>query len=156
MDRIKFTLDVHLGKLAKLLRLCGFDSYFDRDYDDQEIIRFSESANRIILTRDKQLLKSRDVTAGYCVRSQDPDEQLREVLQHFDLKDKVNPFSRCMECNSLLENVLKEKITEYLLPGTKVYYQNFKKCPGCARIYWEGSHYERMRKYITSVIKTVN
>jgi uncharacterized protein len=153
---IKFTLDVHLGKLAKSLRLCGFDAYYDTNYSDEEIIRFSLSDDRIILTRDKELLKSKDVTRGYRIRSQYVDEQLREVFLRFDLHNKVKPFSRCMECNGLLEEVRKEEIIDRLSPKTSEFYQNFKKCSGCDKIYWEGSHYERMKKYIDSLIKNVN
>ena len=152
-SEIRFILDVHLGKLAKSLRLFGFDTFCDTGLDDREIIRFSLSEKRIILTRDKDLLKSRDVTDGFRILSQSPEEQLKEVFIRFDLKSQINPFTRCTECNGLLETVPKEEIIHRLHPKTREYYFNFKKCPGCDRIYWEGSHYERMRIYIDSVIK---
>jgi uncharacterized protein len=155
-SEIRFILDVHLGKLAKSLRLFGFDAFYDTDFDDIDIIRFSLSDKRIILTRDKELLKSRDAAPGFRILSQKPDEQLTEVFRRFGLKSQVKPFTRCTECNSLLEDVPKEKIIHRLYPKTCEYYFSFKKCPGCDRIYWEGSHYERMRKYIDSVIKDVN
>jgi uncharacterized protein len=153
---IKFILDVHLGKLAKVLRMFGFDVFFDKGFDDREIIRFSLSDKRIILTRDKELLKHRDATDGYRIMSQSPDEQLTEVFSKFGLKSRSKPFTRCVECNGLLEEVSKAEIIDRLFPKTRKYYFNFKKCPDCDRIYWEGSHYERMRKYIESVIKNVN
>jgi uncharacterized protein len=153
---IKFILDVHLGKLSKLLRLFGFDAYCDTNLDDREIISYSMSDSRIILTRDKELLKNRYVIEGYRIISQNPDEQLKEVFLRYNLKKRLNPFTRCMECNGLLEGVLKEKIIHRLFPKTLEYYSDFKQCTVCNRIYWEGSHYERMRKYIDSVIKDVN
>lgn len=153
---LKFTLDAHLGKLAKLLRLFGFDSFFDPDYDDAEIIKFSLAEERIILTRDKELLNNKKVIHGYRIISQHPEEQLKEVFRQFDLKNHLRPFTRCLECNGFLLEVRKEDIAERLFPGTIRYYNFFYRCTGCERIYWEGSHYERMRKYIDSVIKNVN
>ena len=153
---LKFILDVHLGKLAKYLRLCGYDCCYRTDYNDQEIISLSLSDNRIILTHDVGLLKNSMVTHGYWIRSQYLIEQLKEVFQRFDLKKQISPFSRCMECNGLLTDVPKRDILDRLLPATREYYEKFKKCKCCDRIYWEGSHYERMRKYIDCIIKDVN
>ena len=153
---LKFTLDVHLGKLTKSLRLFGFDAFWDANYNDKEIILFSLSEGRIILTRDKELLENKNVVHGYRVLSQKPDEQLREVFIRFDLKYHINPFSRCMECNGILKEARKEDIIERLFPKTIEYYNSFIMCTVCNRIYWEGSHYERMKKYIESVIKDVN
>lgn len=151
----KFILDVHLGKLAKYLRLCGFDTLYRRNFKDPEIIKFSTSEKRIILTRDIELLKNKKVTHGYWIRSQHLNEQLKEVFLRFDLKNQVMPFSRCMECNGLLIDVTKEDILERLLPETVEFFANFKTCSECNRIYWEGSHYERMRRYIDNLIKNV-
>ncbi len=153
---LKFTLDVHLGKLTRFLRLFGFDSFWDANYNDKEIILFSLSEGRIILTRDKGLLANKSVIHGYRVLSQNPDEQLREVFIHFGLKYCIKPFSRCMECNGMLKEAKKEDIIERLYPKTIEYYNTFIMCTGCDRIYWEGSHYEWMKKYIESVIKDVN
>lgn len=152
----KFILDVHLGKLAKYLRLCGFDTLYTRDFNDFEIINLSISEKRIILTRDLGLLKNKNVTHGHWIRSQHLDEQLKEVFLRFSLMNQVLPFNRCMECNGLLIYVSKEDIQHHLLPGTIEFFNNFRKCPECNRIYWEGSHYEKMRKYIDNLIKDVN
>lgn len=156
LSEFRFILDVHLGKLAKLLRLFGFDTICNPDFDDMDIIRFSESDSRIILTRDKGLLRNSKISYGLRILSQDPDEQLREVFRGFALKDHINPFIRCMECNALVEKVMREEIEDRVLQGTLKFYSVFKKCPGCGRIYWEGSHYERMKKYVDSLIKDVN
>jgi uncharacterized protein len=152
----RFILDVHLGKLAKYLRFCGFDSLYDRDLDDTEIIRLSISDKRIILTRDVGLLKNGRVTHGYWIRSQHPGEQIKEIFQKFDLKNQLSLFSRCMECNGALVEVSKENILDHILPLTREHYHKFRICSDCNRIYWEGSHYEKMTKYIEFIIKNVN
>ncbi len=152
LRELKFILDVHLGKLSKYLRLFGFDTYYQTGYNDQEIIYLSILNKRIILTRDIDLLKNKTVTHGYWVRSQHLDEQLKEVFVRFDLKSQLRLFSRCLECNSLLEDVSKKEIMHLLLPKTRQYYHKFKKCPNCERIYWTGSHYDRMKKFIDDFI----
>jgi len=156
LRNVKFILDEHLGKLARYLRLCGFDTLISKEFTDNEIVRISVSEKRIILTRDKQLLKNRLVTHGCWIRSVHTDEQIIDVFRRFDLKNMVRPFSRCLECNSLLIDVSKDDIQERLLPGTRKYFENFRKCPGCDRIYWEGSHFQRMKTYIDQMINSVN
>lgn len=151
---IKFIADVHLGRLAKYLRMCGFDTYFDIDLSDNQIIGISLKERRIILTRDKELLKNKLVTHGYWIRSIKPDKQLMEVLQKFDLKSTLNPFVRCLECNGMIEDVSKEDIRERLLKKTKDFYTEFKRCKKCGNIYWEGSHYERMKKFIETLVSS--
>jgi uncharacterized protein len=153
---LKFICDVHLGKLAKYLRLCGFDVSYKIRCDDDELISTSISEKRVILTRDKELLKNKQVTHGYWIRSQHPDEQLKEVIQRFDLKYQIRPFTRCLKCNGNLINVSREDVSSRLLPRTRLYYNEFKKCPECDHIYWEGSHYERMKKNIDCIVKNVN
>jgi uncharacterized protein with PIN domain len=153
---LKFVLDVHLGKLARYLRLTGFDTLYKNGYDDKDIIQISLEDERIILTHDLELLKNKLVTRGYWIRSQYPDEQLKEILQRFDAKNSLMLFKRCMECNTLLRDISKKDIIERLPLRTREYFHEFKNCPGCNRIYWKGSHYERMKKYIDSVINDVN
>ena len=148
----KFIPDVHLGKLSKYLRLFGFDTTFKDDLADNEIINISLKEMRIILTRDKNLLKNKNVTHGYWVRSQKPDVQLKEVLQTFDLFKIARPFTRCLECNELVLEVPRSEILDGLKLKTKEFYSDFWKCPGCNRIYWKGSHYESMKKFIDSIL----
>jgi len=150
---LKFICDVHLGKLVKLIRLCGFDTYYHTDLNDEEIINNSVSDKSIILTRDKQLLKNNKVTHGYWLRSTQPYEQLREVLMRFDLKKSLAPFTRCMECNAEVREVEKSDILERLEPRTRQYYRKFQECPGCKRIYWNGSHYLNMKRKIKLLMK---
>jgi uncharacterized protein len=152
----RFVLDVHLGKLAKYLRLCGFDTFYKRNFSDFEIIELSALEKRIILTRDLGLLKNKKVTRGYWIRSQYLYAQMKEVFKRFDLSSQILPFTRCMECNGLLTSVPKNEIIDILLPETKEFYNNFLQCKDCMRIYWEGSHYERMKKFIDKLIKDVN
>lgn len=142
---------MHLGKLARHLRLLGFDTYFDSSIDDNEIINLSLSEDRIILSRDKEMLNNKRVVWGYGIRSSDPREQIREVMIRFDLYNYMKPFSRCMDCNGLIETVSKESVNEHLPPKTRQYYQEFFKCTVCGKIYWEGSHYESMKKQIQNL-----
>lgn len=147
-----FILDVHLGRLAKYLRLCGFDTLFSAFYEDREIIETARQENRIILTRDRLLLKAAGEARGYQVKSQYHDEQLREVFERFNLKEHVNLFSRCISCNTRLEEVEKEVIADRLLADTRRYFSSFKRCPQCDRIYWEGSHYDNMKKSLAPLL----
>ena len=156
LRELKFILDVHLGRLAKYLRLCGFDSLFSSYYDDREIIQAAILEKRIILTRDRQLLKDRRVTHGYWIRSQNHNEQLTEVFVRFDLRDRLALFTRCITCNTPLEEVRKEDIADRLLADTSRYYSKFTRCPGCDRIYWEGSHFDKMKVIIENVIRAAD
>jgi uncharacterized protein len=156
LRHLKFISDVHLGKLTRYLRLCGFDTYCNTDFDDFDIINFAVSDGRVILTRDIELLKNKKVTHGYWIRSQQSDEQMKDVIKRFDLKRQIALFTRCMECNGLLKDVEKEEIINSLLPRTKQFYRKFKICPGCKRIYWNGSHYQSMERNITALIHDVS
>lgn len=147
----RFILDVHLGRLARYLRMAGFDTYYDSGYDDETIISIASKEKRIILTRDKILLKNNRVERGYWIRSTEPRRQAQEVIGRFDLAGNMKPFTRCMECNSELLQVGKEDIEERLLPKTRKYFDVFMLCPGCSRIFWEGSHYERMKQFIEAL-----
>ncbi len=149
---LKFILDVHLGRLAKYLRLCGFDTLFSSFFEDREIIETARLEDRAIITRDRLLLKAAGGTEGYLVKSQYHDEQLREVFERFDLKNRVRLFSRCISCNSLLEEVKKEEIADRLLADTRRYFSSFRRCPQCDRIYWEGSHYDNMKKSLATLL----
>lgn len=149
---IKFILDVHLGRLAKYLRLCGFDTLFSAFYDDREIIETAARDGRVILTRDRLLLRNAGDITGHQVRSQYHDEQLRDVFERFGLKDRVKLFTRCIACNTLLEEVRKEEIEHRLLADTRRYFSRFMRCPACDRIYWEGSHYDNMKKSLAHLL----
>jgi uncharacterized protein len=144
LRKTRFVLDVHLGKLARHLRLLGFDTRYRNDFDDPEIIRIAAEERRIILTRDIGILKRNAVTHGYWLRSTDPEEQVREVLKRFDLHGRVRPFHRCTRCNGLIEPVDKAAVRSRLEPRTERYYDEFFRCTDCGRIYWKGSHFQKM------------
>lgn len=149
---IRFILDVHLGRLAKYLRLCGFDTLFSTYFSDREIIEVAVREERAIVTRDRLLLKSYGSGSGYLVKSQYHNEQLRELFERFGLKENVKLFTRCIACNTLLEEVRKEDIEERLQADTRKYFSVFKRCPSCDRIYWEGSHYDNMKKNLSALL----
>lgn len=144
----KFVADVHLGALARLLRLLGFDTCHQTDYDDLEIALLAETQNRIALTRDINLLKQKRITWGYWLRSQHPREQLIEIITRFQLSHLFKPFTRCLACNGFFIPVSKDSVASKLPPDTVRYFNEFYQCTGCHRIYWKGSHYNRMLKII--------
>jgi uncharacterized protein with PIN domain len=149
----KFVLDSHLGRLAAYLRLLGIDSLYRNDYADEEITEISHNENRICLTRDRGLLKRNIITRGYCLRSMDSRQQVKEVLRRFDLVRKVKPFQRCVHCNGMLEDVDKNEIIDQLLPKTKQYYDEFRRCSECGQVYWKGSHFKRIIKLIEGLLE---
>jgi len=152
LRKTAFVVDVHLGKLARLLRMLGFDTLYRNDYSDNEIIRISVNENRIILTRDRGILKHSSVTHGYCIRSIKPVEQTREVLHRFDLYSQFKPFKRCIQCNGLIEHIEKNAIKNQLPPKTANYFDEFYTCLDCGKIYWRGSHYQGMKAKLERII----
>jgi uncharacterized protein with PIN domain len=147
----KFILDVHLGKLARYLRMAGFDCLYDKGYDDPEIIQLSLKQKRIILTRDKGILKNGKVTHGMFVWSVSPQKQFREVINRLQLENFIHPFTRCTECNQRIRKIKKDDIADQLQPLTRKYFSDFHQCTGCKKIYWEGSHFVRMKQFIDQV-----
>jgi uncharacterized protein with PIN domain len=152
LRRTRFVLDVHLGKLARLLRLLGFDARYRRDWCDREIIRYARDAGAAILTRDRGILKVRTVTHGYCIRSDDPWRQLDEVLARFDLRAACRPFTRCTACNGEVAPVAKGEIEEQLPPRVRRRHDEFHRCGDCGRIYWRGTHYEALHRRIAQIL----
>jgi hypothetical protein len=151
LRQIRFVLDIHLGKLATYLRLLGFDVLYQNDYQDEELACLSSREERILLTRDRGLLKRSVVVYGYCVRESDPLQQVIEVLRRFDLFGAIAPLQRCLRCNGLLQPVSKEAIGDRLPPLTRKYYNDFSICQACAQIYWKGAHYERIQGLIDRI-----
>ena len=151
MEEPRFVLDGHLGRLASHLRMLGMDCLYNNGYDDEELVDISVKEKRILLTRDRMLLMHKVITQGYLLRSLNSNEQLHEVVQRYKLVKWVRPFQRCLNCNHLLEPVEKETVLEKLEPLTKKYYHDFKLCPACDKVYWKGSHYERMLELIDTV-----
>lgn len=148
----RFVLDVHLGKLAAHLRLLGFDTLYRNDYSDAELAQISSHDQRILLTQDRALLKRRIVVYGYLVRSHDPQQQLLEILDRFDLSEAIDPLSRCLRCNGILEPVSKDAIYDRLPPLTREHYDEFSRCQSCHQLYWKGAHYNQIQYFIDRVL----
>jgi len=152
VPRIKyFIADGHLGKLARDLRLLGFDVAYDRDADDRQLLAIMRESNRALLTRDRRLLMHAIVQHGYYLRSQNPINQTIEVLRRFDLFSAIAPFTRCLRCNAPLEEVKKNEVIQRLEPLTKIYYEEFRRCMGCGQIYWAGSHFSKLQERLEEI-----
>ena len=144
----KFVLDTNLGRLARYLRLLGFDCLYENDFEDAVVAKISSEQQRTLLTRDRALLQHRIITHGYFVRAVRPRLQVPEVLSRFDLYRLVAPFSRCIRCNGTLQDVDKATVEDRLEPKTRKYFDTFRICTGCGQIYWQGSHYERSMRLV--------
>lgn len=142
----RFVIDTNLGQLARYLRLLGFDVVYRNDFTDREVAQTAHDERRIVLTRDRALLRHKIITHGYFVRSDKPREQVKEVLARLQLHSAVRPFTRCLRCNGELEDVEKEIVLDQLEPKTKKYYERFRRCKACGQAYWKGSHFDRMEK----------
>ena len=149
LRRIWFVADVHLGKLARRLRLLGLDTLYRNDYEDQEVLDIVQAREeRVLLTRDHRLLMHNVVQRGMLIRSHDADEQTTEVLRRFDLFSALDPFTRCLVCNREIEPVDKKDILDRL---TRRYYRTFKRCLSCGRVYWQGSHHTQLLEFVRKV-----
>lgn len=142
----RFVLDVHLGKLAVYLRMLGFDTLYRNDYEDPELADISSQQRRILVTCDRKLLMRKKVLLGYFMRSRQPKQQVKELLNRYHLFDLKPGVARCMSCNGLIHRVKKEAIEKHLLPLTRAHYDDFFQCTDCKKIYWEGSHYDKMQQ----------
>ncbi len=151
LREIRFVADAHLGKLARSLRLLGFDTLFRSDFEDEEIAEISIDEGRIILTRDKGLLKRSKVRKGYWIRNTNSKEQAKEVIKRFHLNTMFKPFDRCLVCNGSLEKVEKSSVLDEIPEKSCEFYQDFFRCNSCLKIYWKGTHYNRLKKWIESV-----
>lgn len=148
-----FILDSNLGRLARYLRLLGFDCLYQNDYDDETVATIADSEQRIVLTRDRALLQRKIITRGYFVRAQRPLLQVKEVLARFDLYRLVSPFKRCTRCNGALQAIEKQAIEDRLEPKTRQYIESFSICTACGQIYWQGSHHARSLQLIEELTK---
>ena len=148
----RFLADVNLGKLARYLRLLGFDTRSDSRWHDPELVEIAGSESRLLLTKDRPLLKRSAVTHGYLVRAVDPLAQLVEVVRRFELSDGIRPFTRCMECNGILRSVEKDDINHLLEPLTRRSFEEFRQCPDCERVFWKGSHHRRLAAIVEEAV----
>lgn len=148
---VRFVADTHLGRLAAYLRMLGFDTLYRNDYDDPELAAIAAGERRVLLTRDRGLLKHKRVVYGFCPREADPHQQLASVLKRYRLGSQIQPWRRCIHCNGRLYDVEKSAILDQLEPKTKLYYDKFQQCDTCGQLYWEGSHFDRMAKFVEKV-----
>lgn len=148
----RFIADAHLGRLARYLRMLGFDTLYENALPDRELVRISRTERKVLLTRDRGLLMHRDLTHGVFVRGDRPRDQLRHVVNRLDLGARCLPFSRCMNCNSELATVDPSTVTGEVPTAVAQIQHDFRRCPGCHRIYWRGSHYARMMKLVNSFV----
>lgn len=140
----RFVADAHLGGLARLLRMTGFDTLYDNNFDDAEIAAISSSQNRIVLTRDRDLLIRKEIMLGCYVRALKAEEQAQQVLLRYQLAPHANPFSLCLSCNAPLRSAAKCEVESCLPPRVRELHQEFSRCDLCGRVYWKGSHWQRM------------
>lgn len=150
----KFICDVHLGKLSRNLRMFGLDVYYSNNFTDDQLVKISLEEKRTVLTRDIGILKRNEVTHGYFVRNNDPKKQAAEILKRFNLNKLVKPFSRCLECGTKLVSVPKKEIIGLLPENVKQQQNKFLLCKNCKKIYWAGSHYDNMKAFIGSLLKS--
>lgn len=146
-----FAADVHLGKLARLLRMLGIDTVYSNSFNMTELLKVSAVEGRIVLSRNPALDKIAGTLPFFIVQSEDPVEQLEAVLNQFPLQNQINPFSLCMACNGKLIQVSKEQVKDQLEPNTLLYYHEFWQCDHCKKLYWKGPHYQRMSGLINQL-----
>lgn len=143
----RFVCDTHLGKLARILRLLGFDTLHDPKATDPELVQMAKDG-RILLTRDRQLLKHGGLTHGYWVRSTAPLKQAREVVRRFDLAERITPFTRCLCCNGLLKPLPPEEGKKIAPPKVAAWCEEYLICSGCGRLFWPGTHYPKLAAWV--------
>jgi uncharacterized protein with PIN domain len=149
---LRFIADAHLGKLARYLRLLGFDCLFFNDAGDRYLARISVDQGRVLLTRDRDLLMHRVITHGCFIHATEPRQQLKEIIRRLQLESVYNSFTRCMACNGALATVKKTLIEDQLPARVRQHYSDFWRCDECGQIYWKGSHYREMRAFIDTLV----
>jgi uncharacterized protein with PIN domain len=147
----RFVADVHLGTLARYLRLLGFDTLYRNDLHDAELAQLTSREKRILLTRDVGLLKRKAVVRGQWLRSRDPERQIEEVVEALHLKRAFRPFTRCMTCNGLLAVVTRADVVALVPPRAYARFRSFKQCRECRRVYWRGTHFIRLQQLVKTL-----
>jgi uncharacterized protein with PIN domain len=151
-EPLAFIADAHLGGLARMLRMLGFDTLYDNGFQDPDIVVRAAAERRVVLTRDRELLKRRDVVRGCFVHALKPEAQLREVAVRYGLASHMRPFSLCLHCNLPLGPADEARVRGSVPERIRAHYTVFTHCAGCDRIYWEGSHWDRMREVLATAL----
>lgn len=146
----RFLLDVHLGTLARRMRLVGIDTAYGNDLDDDTLVDMANAQRRVLLTQDRGLLRRRRLWLGAFVRGSRPDAQFADLLDRF--APPLAPWTRCTACNGLLTPVAKEDVQDRLEPGTRRTQDAFARCAACGRVYWKGAHHERLEKIVDAAL----
>ena len=152
LRHLRFVADIHLGRLARYLRLFGFDTLYDNDSDPESLVEASVRQGRVLLTRSTRLLNNNAITRGILVREIDPRMQLKATFQRLDLYAEVRPFSRCLCCNGVVEPISKNEVAHRLPSRVRASYQVFSLCSSCHRVYWKGIHFKRMGRFVKDVL----
>lgn len=156
---VRFVVDSNVGKLARWLRIAGFDTLFVRGIDDNRLVRIALDENRVLLTRDTQIMKRRVATTGRLkvvfIEHDGVKAQLRQVFQALNLASEVSPFSRCIECNEPLAPRTREEVEKLVPPYVFQTQTQYMQCPACRRVYWRGSHWKRMAREMEEIAGTV-
>lgn len=153
--RVRFVADAHLGGLARLLRMAGFDTIYRNTLHDAEIEAIALDEGRVVLTRDRELLKRRGIGYGCYVRALKAEAQLREVVERFGLAERMRPFTRCLSCNAPLRPVAKADVLDRLPPRVAAIQIEFSTCDCCHGVFWKGSHWQRMAGVLDTVLAPV-
>lgn len=152
---LRFVADAHLGGLARLLRMAGFDTLYDNAFRDDDIVAIGGEQQRVVLTRDRELLKRRGVTHGCYLHAIKPAPQLRELYARFDLAAIAQPFTLCLHCNLPLRPVPKAEVVASLPESVRAEHDAFTRCDRCGRVFWKGSHHKRMAAMLDGVTAAV-
>lgn len=152
----RFILDVGLGRLVGFLRMLGFDSLWRNDYADDTLARLSHDEDRILLTRDLGVLKRGEVVRGYFPRSPSPEHQLVEVVRRFGLASRMRPFSRCLACNGPLSAAELHEVQGRIPERVAERHSRFQQCVQCQRVYWAGTHHQRMQELVDKLRELEN
>jgi uncharacterized protein with PIN domain len=152
LRELRFVADAHLGGLAHMLRMLGFDTLYDNHFHDDSIVDLAAREGRVVLTRDRELLKRRAVMHGCYVHALKSEEQLREIVERLDLARSARPFTLCLHCNLPLRPVEKTVVLDRLPPKVREHYDRFSTCDACGRVYWEGSHWRNMSRLLDGVL----
>jgi len=150
---MRFLVDCMLGKLAKWLKILGFDTLYFSRADDDDLLELARRQRRFLLTRDHSLLEKLNRGRGLFIESEDWREQVRQVLENLNLWLKVDPFSRCIHCNVRLKRLSRANARNLVSSFVYEKARRFAICPHCGRVFWQGTHFEAMESELTSIFK---